>query len=210
LTCWCGPNNLLLPVRAAPKLLDVNYLHVIGTRQLNQSKPFELRECTADRFHAQTEEISNVSPCYGQIKAASALSILLIASRECQQEGGDTFDGAAPSDGEHEITGSCQLDSQSLIEFKADQRIRGSTKHLGRETAQPRRRDGLRVHQVLTVGAEPYDIAPKGKAQYLAPPIGEQFVESDGTSLDPIDVCGRISFAEYELLGFDPAQPSPC
>jgi hypothetical protein len=49
---------------------------------------------------------------------------------------------------------------------------------------------------VLTVRAEPYDISRKGKAQYLASPIGEHLVEGDGTGLDPIDVCGGISFGE--------------
>jgi hypothetical protein len=69
------------------------------------------------------------------------------------------------------------------------------------EAAQAGGLDGLGIHYVLALRAEPDQIARIGEADDLAPTIGEDFVERDGARLDAEDMgyrspsMNRSSFA---------------
>jgi hypothetical protein len=53
----------------------------------------------------------------------------------------------------------------------------------------------LRVDDVLAFDTQPNQIARIGKTHNLAPAVGQNLVEADGT-VDPIEISDRVPFRE--------------
>ena len=59
---------------------------------------------------------------------------------------------------------------------------------------------------MLALRTEPDQVAGIGKAHDLAPAVGQDLVERDGTGLYAEHMGGGVALDEHELLGLDAAQ----